>query len=271
MGASLERNPIDVTLAGVKQDVFRSILAALLESPSYDAIAVVLGSSVLRDAEAAGAPLREAFACGAKPIIGFVSPDAPHVVNALNRAGVPVFAAPESCAAALVAMRRVSLRVEAAEPRAVAPVHFDAYLRVGALNEFESKRLFAAFGIPVTREIAAATPEQVQASAQQFDSNVVVKILSRDVLHKTEAGGVALDVPRAEVAAVCARMAQTFAKTGHQPEGFLVQERISGGIEMILGVRRDPQFGPAGHARHGRHCGRTDRRQELEACSRLAP
>jgi acyl-CoA synthetase (NDP forming) len=247
-GASLERNPIDVTLAGVKEEVFRNILDALLESPSYDGIAVVLGSSVLRDPEAAGAPLREAFACDTKPIVGFVSPDAPHVVNALNRAGVPTFAAPESCVAALVAVRRTSTpkHLDDEPPRAVAaPEGTATLLQSSTLNELESKRLFAAFGIPVTREIAAATPEEAQSAAQPFASTLVVKILTRDVLHKTEAGGVALDVSREGLAAVCTRMAQTFtAKSGRQPDGFLVQERIFGGIEMILGMRRDPQFGP---------------------------
>jgi acetate---CoA ligase (ADP-forming) len=47
------------------------------------------------------------------------------------------------------------------------------------------------------------------------------------------------------VAAVCARIADSFASnTGHKPEGFLIQERVTGGIEMILGLRRDSQFGP---------------------------
>ena len=136
-GASLDRNPIDVTLAGVKPDVFRSILGALLDSPAYDAIAVVLGSSVLRDSETAGGPLREAYAKGAKPVVAFVSPDAPHVVNALNRAGVPAFAAPESCAAALNAMFRASQTAAAAEPPRVPQIGSDvrALLRPGPLNE----------------------------------------------------------------------------------------------------------------------------------------
>ena len=246
-GASLDRNPIDVTLAGVKQEVFRSILDTLLESPSYDAIAVVLGSSVLRNPNTASVPLREAFERGDKPIIGFVSPDAPHVVNALNRAGVRTYAGPESCAAALVAMRRASVPHARPEPprKVTAPEDVGALLRSGALNEFESKRLFQAFGVPVTREVAAASAAEAEAAARQFDANVVVKILSRDVLHKTEVGGVALDVPRDQVASVCTPMAQMFAeRTGHPPEGFLVQERVAGGIEMILGLRRDPQFGP---------------------------
>ena len=246
-GASLNRNPIDVTLAGVKPQIFRSILEALLESPAYDAIAVVLGSSVLRDPEIACGPLRDAFARGVKPIVGFVSPDAPHVVHALNRAGVPAFAAPESCAAALLAMWRVSQVSGSPEPPRVSQIGsgIRALLRPGALNEAESKALFKRFGIPGTREVAATTPSDAERAAREIGGNVVVKILSRDVLHKTDVGGVALDVAPGEVATVCSRMVEAFTgKTGHKPEGFLVQEQITDGIEMILGLRRDPQFGP---------------------------
>jgi acetate---CoA ligase (ADP-forming) len=246
-GASLDRNPIDVTLAGVKPEVFRSILDALLDTATYDAIAVVLGSSVLRDPEVAGGPLREAFARAAKPIVGFVSPDAPHVVDALNRVGVPTFAAPESCAAALSAMWRVSQKPAATEPARAVVTSDDvrALLRPGALNEAESKALFKCFGIPAARDVIAGTAEEAQRAAGKIGGNVVVKILSHDVLHKTDVGGVTLDVAPAEVAAVCTRMAESFtAKTGHKPEGFLMQERITSGVEMILGLRRDPQFGP---------------------------
>jgi acyl-CoA synthetase (NDP forming) len=246
-GASLERNPIDVTLAGVKPNVFRSILDALLDSPMYDAIAVVLGSSVLRGPDVAGGPLREAFARGTKPVVAFVSPDAPHVVNALNRAGVPTFAAPESCVAALSAMWHASQKPAPVEPARVPQIGSDVreLLRPGPLNEAESKALFRRFGIPGTREVVASSAAEAQRAAAEFGGNVVVKILSREVLHKMEAGGVALDVAPADVTIVCLRMAESFtAKTGSEPEGFLVQERITGGVEMILGLRRDPQFGP---------------------------
>jgi acyl-CoA synthetase (NDP forming) len=244
-GASLDRNPIDVTLAGVKPELLRTILGAVLDSPAYDGATLVLGSSVLRDPDAVCAPLREAFATTSKPLVGFVSPDAPHVVRALNRAGIPSFAAPESCASALDALRRFAHTQPLAQPASLPPSAPMSDLPRGALNEAESKQLFARFGIPVTREIAISNPEQAQAAAHSFDGNVVLKILSRAVTHKTEAGGVTLDVPRDEVANVCARMAQIFtATTGEEPDGFLVQERVHGGIEMLLGARRDPQFGP---------------------------
>ncbi len=249
-GATLDRNPIDVTLAGVKSETFRTILNAVVASPTYDAVAVVLGSSALREPETVGKPLRECAAASEKPIVGFVSPDAPQLVRQLNLAGVPTFAAPESCAAALAAMRRMSVAKEIEPPRelAAAVISDDvrAMIKPGPLNEAESKRLFVRFGIPVTREIVTATPAEAKAAAETFDGNVVLKILSRDVLHKSEAGGVAVGVASADVTRTCAEMAKRFNEaTRHEPEGFLVQELVSGGIELILGFHRDAQLGPA--------------------------
>ncbi len=249
-GATLDRNPIDVTLAGVKAETFRTILGALSASPTYDAVAVVLGSSALREPETVGAPLRHYAAKSSKPILGFASPHAPDLVRRLNLVGVPTFAAPESCAAALAALRRAAAAKQVApapEPVAVS-IGDDvrALLRGGPLNEAESKRLFAAFGIPAVREVAAMTAEDAGRAAQHFAGSVVVKALSRRVLHKSELGGVAVGVAPQDVARVAARIAARFvAASGQEPEGFLVQELIAGGIELILGLHCDPQLGPA--------------------------
>ena len=114
-----------------------------------------------------------------------------------------------------------------------------------ALDEAESKQLFSRFGIPVTREIVARTPDEAAVAAKTFPGNVVVKVLSRDLLHKSEAGGVAVNVAPADVAAVCAEIAKRFAAAkGGKPDGFLVQELIRGGIELILGFHHDAQLGP---------------------------
>ncbi|HLQ91326.1 MAG TPA: acetate--CoA ligase family protein [Xanthobacteraceae bacterium] len=247
-GATLDRNPIDVTLAGVKSETFRVILDVVTASPIYDAVVVVLGSSALREPETASRPLRECALANTKPIIGFASPDAPQLVRQLNLAGVPTFAAPESCATALAAMRRAAeADAPEQEPAPTKAIAEDArdLLKPGVLNEAESKRLFASFGVPITREIVATTPAEAEVAAKTFGGNVVLKILSRNVMHKTEAGGVAIGVAPSQVADTCAQMAGRFTKTtGHAPEGFLVQELISGGIELILGFHRDPQLGP---------------------------
>lgn len=246
-GALLDSNPVDVTLAGVKTETFRTVLEAVAASPTYDAVAVVLGSSALREPETVGAPLRDLAARSGKPVVGFVSPDAPQLVRALNLASVPTFAAPESCAAALAAMLRMSeANADEPPPDVTVPETKTLQLQPGPLNEAESKRLFARFGIPAVREVVASTPAEAEAAARTFNGNVVVKILSRDVLHKSEIGGVALDVAPTDVARTCLDMAARLAAATRrqQPEGFLVQERVTDGVELILGFHPDAQLGP---------------------------
>jgi len=117
-------------------------------------------------------------------------------------------------------------------------------IAVGSLNEADAKALFARFGVPVTREMVAGTADDAARAAQRFGGPVVVKILSSEILHKSEVGGVALNVAPGDVGRVCAEMLKRVrAATGAKVEGFLVQEQINGGVEMILGFNRDPQLG----------------------------
>ena len=119
-------------------------------------------------------------------------------------------------------------------------------LRPGPLNEYESKALFAKFGVPVTREACVATPEEAAPAALNFGGNVVIKVLSRDVLHKSDVGGVAVNVSPGDATAVCRRMAESFSSaTKRRPDGFLVQELVTGGVELILGYKDDEQLGPS--------------------------
>ena len=248
--AVLDRNPIDVTLAGVKSEYFRDVLDSVLESPSYDAVAVILGSSSITEPETVGAPLRDCFARTDKPVVVFAAPNAPHAVKHLNLAGIPTFAAPEACAAAFSAMWRIHRATSPQTGDPALPVVVGAdircMLRPGPLNEYESKALFAKFGVPVTREICAATPEEAAAAAAGFGGNVVIKALSRDVLHKSDVGGVAVNIASSDVAVTCTRMAEIFSlATNRKPEGFLVQELVFGAVELILGLKHDSQLGPS--------------------------
>ena len=150
---------------------------------------------------------------------------------------------------ALAAMRSVAggkhVDLPSTPPATVIGADLRALLRPGPLDEAESKGLFAHFGIPVTREIVADTAEGAGEAAKTFDGKVVVKVLSRHVLHKSEVGGVAIGVLPEDVSLTCAQIEQRFIKaTQHKPEGFLVQELVSGGIELILGFHRDAQLGP---------------------------
>jgi acetate---CoA ligase (ADP-forming) len=249
--AVLDRNPIDLTLAGLRPDLLRAAIDALLASATYDAIIVIVGSSAIGQPDLMARPMLEALHKSDKPLLAFVSPDAPGIVRHLNRQGVPAFTAPESCTSAISAMLRAGA-VRAAD-LTDAHVAVSTYAPIpgdlpssGPLNEAESKRLFAHFGIPSVAEIVVHTPSEAERAASRIGGNVVLKILSRDIAHKTEVGGTIVDVPPHDVARRCDELgAIVRTRTGQDIEGFLVQELIRGGLELILGFRRDPQLGAA--------------------------
>lgn len=241
--AVLDRNPIDVTLAGLRPDLFRAILKILSESASYDAIVVVVGSSSIGQPDVVARPLLDSMNISSKPIMAYVSPDAPGIVQHLNASGIPAYAAPESCAAALKALIRRPVAIVV--PDKVSPTVDLTDLNAGALNEADAKRLCARFGFPITREVTATSPSEAAVKAGDFGGPVVIKILSDEILHKSEVGGVAVGVVPEQVQATCeAMLAKVKSATSARVDGFLIQELVKGGVELILGYNRDPQLGP---------------------------
>src|SRR6478672_10184336 len=106
--AALDRNPIDVTLAGLQPDLLRGAIKALLASPSYDALTIIVGSSGLAMPELMADAIKDCLPMSDKPVIAYVSPHAPEVAALLTRRGVPAFAAAESCTGALAGMLQAS-------------------------------------------------------------------------------------------------------------------------------------------------------------------
>ncbi len=240
-----DRNPIDLTLAGLDSGVIHGALATLADCGDYDAVVTVIGSSAVGRPTLTADPMVRAAAGASRPIIGYANPDAPAIVQRLNADGVPAFAAPEPVAAALSALAAPLPRVRAAaaSPPAI-PGAFAG--RTGPLDEAESKRLFAAFGVPSIAEKVCETPEEAIAAAGNFAGPVVVKLLSAGVAHKSEVGGVRLGVASEDVGAACDGIAASARKAGVAgPVRFLVQETVRGGIEIIVGFARDPVLGPA--------------------------
>jgi acyl-CoA synthetase (NDP forming) len=102
--AALDRNPIDVTLAGLQPELLRGAIKALLDSSSYDALTIIVGSSSLAMPELMANAIQDCLHTSDKPVLAFVSPHAPDVTVLLNQRGVPAFTAPESCTIALDGM-----------------------------------------------------------------------------------------------------------------------------------------------------------------------
>lgn len=237
--AALDRNPIDVTLAGLQPKLLRSAIEILLHSPSYDAVVVIVGSSALAMPELMANAIQSCLPATDKPVLAFVSPHAPQVASVLNRRGVPAYGAPESCTSALAAMlwQRVDADAVAAWGEPVAVEDFPS----GALDEAQAKTLFARFGIPGVREATVTTAAQAETATLQLGGRAVLKVLAKDITHKSDVGGVAVDVGPDQVGErLRAMAAEVKAKLGRAPERFLIQEMVTGGTELILGYHRDP-------------------------------
>lgn len=235
-------NPVDVTLAGVEPAIMTAATQALLASGTIDGVVVVVGSSALARPDVAAGAIRSGAAASAKPLIAYVSPHAPHILARLNRDGVPAFAAPETCATVLKAA------LAAPPPAAPLPrvqAQLPAALPIGVLNEVEARALFAAFDVPGPETHVVQTADGAEQAARALGGPVVLKALSREIAHKSDVGAVRVGLSVPEVGpALDAMAAGLAAQDLPRPEGYLVQAMVRGGIEMILGLRRDPHLGP---------------------------
>lgn len=242
--AVLDRNPIDVTLAGLQPDLLRGAISALLDSPSYDALILILGSSSLSMPDLMAGAARDSMQGSDKPVIAYVSPHAPIAGALMTKLGVPAFSQPESCSVALTSMLHASRLKNERFPdgaKAQLPQNFDIASLHGSLNEYQAKNLFSAFGIPSVREAVVAAINPNLDAVQDFGQKLVIKILSHEITHKTEVGGVALNVSIAEVPSRIGTMAsEVKLKSGSTITEFLVQEMATGGLEFMVGMHRDP-------------------------------
>jgi succinyl-CoA synthetase beta subunit len=172
-------------------------------------------------------------------VLSALVPDA--LKAAYEADGVPVFEDPSRAVAAVAALAGFgrSFRQPPVTPSASRP---KSTIRPG-MNEHEAKRLLAAWGIPVLDERLVRSADEAVAAFHALGGPVVLKIASPDILHKTEIGGVLLNLADAEAvrrgyAVLMARAAAA------RIEGVLVAPYVAEGVETIIGVKRDPVFGP---------------------------
>lgn len=241
--AALDRNPIDVTLAGLQPELLRGAIRIVLESDSYDALVVIVGSSGVAQPELMAGALKDTLAASDKPVMAYISPHAPRAAEVLSRYGIPAFHAPESVSAALAAMWQVharSLLPQRGRQQTAKPVPVTC-AESGSLDEARAKALFARFGIPGVREIVVRSEDEAAKAATILGPRVVLKLLSSEITHKSDVDGVAVNVAPEDVPERLRRMAADVQRhTGRRPDAFLVQEMVSGAAEVIVGLHRDP-------------------------------
>ncbi len=115
----------------------------------------------------------------------------------------------------------------------------------GALDEQAGKALLAGYGVAVPKTVVVTGADGVDAALKQIKPPVVVKIMSPDILHKSDAGGVKVNLmSAAEVKAAIDAMAASPKIKDARIDGYLIEEMAPAGQEIVVGGLRDPQFGP---------------------------
>jgi acyl-CoA synthetase (NDP forming) len=227
---------VDLTIAGTRYDVMKAALDILTTAPEFDMVLAVVGSSARFHPQQAVQPVIDS-ANAEKPIAAFLVPEAPEALARLSEAGIPSFRTPEACADAIAAA------LARREPKPAVAVPQGGGGRV--LDELEAYALLDRLGVPHSPAVALDATI-TQAPTLPFGYPVAVKVLSADIPHKTEAGGVALNVSDGvALAAAIETMRETVKqRTGITPDRVLVAPMISGIGEALAGYRVDREVGP---------------------------
>ena len=260
-------NPIDL-IGDAPPARFAEGAAAALADPQVDALLAIYSPVAVTEPQDAARAVAEAVRGSAKPVLGAWLGDInPGPARAhLEAQGIPNFYTPENAVEAfafLCAYRRNQAQLVEVPPalptapeEAAPDLRAAAALRDGALAEgrtlltaHEARALLAAFGLPVARSVAAATREAALAAARDIGFPAVLKILSRDIAHKSDVGGVRLDLQDEAMVASAfdAMMAQVRAlRPAARIDGALVQPmlRPAHAREVLVGVASDAVFGP---------------------------
>lgn len=242
-------NPVDVTGNIVNTpDLVRAVFAELATTDAIDTIIVYAPGYLLDRMADALVDVSERH----KRLFVAIDTGAATCRERLNHAGVPVFDDIGRATRALTPFLRWLAGRDALRHwdalRSAAPGGASETRGIAGLNEFEAKELLAGFGVPPVAEAAAGDEEAAVSAADRIGYPVVLKILSPDIPHKTEIGGVKLnlvdaDEVREAFREVVARARQ--AAPDARIDGALVQKMSRGVAELIAGVTRDPVFGAA--------------------------
>ena len=255
-GFGATANPTDLTAASIGQaGAYARATEAILQDPSVDVMIPVMTIASAEDIRS----VAEVSARSTKPVAllwtGCTSNDPTLTHQALVAQGHAVYSEAQAC---LKAVRRAMQYSEFrqrrlnAQPRLPAGINRTAArallkAHTGPLNEYSAKQLLSHYGIPVTQEHLAQSGEEAVDYWTRIKGPVALKVVSADILHKTEANALRLQLNSRE--AVAQAYEEVLAAAHHyrpeaKIEGVLVQEMVGRGHEMFIGVIRDPSFGP---------------------------
>lgn len=245
-------NPLDLTAQGlVDPDLYRRALTALLDDPRFGSVLVGIIQGDPRTVKAKAPPILAALSGRAmtKPLI-FAGLDEgaevpAEIIADLRAAHVPYFPTAERALRAIRRLGAIDRRPAAAPSRTRAL--FGQAPGKGIVPEYKAKSLLSPLGIPFPAGRLVRSLEEAKGAAAELGFPVVLKAQAAALSHKSDAGGVILSLKDVEgLAAGWDRLAQNIAKArpGLVLDGVLVEAMGRGGVELIIGARHDPDWGP---------------------------
>jgi acetyl coenzyme A synthetase (ADP forming)-like protein len=249
-------NPVDM-IASAPADHYRKAIEIVGNDVNVDSLIVIFTPSLVTRADDVAKAIVEVvpYIDQSKPLLSvFLSAQPTPVESRAMR--VPSYSFPETAAIALARATRYQQWRERRETYAArfedirrdeaAAIVAAALLRGdGWLTPDEVARLLSCYGSPLIEQRIVTTAEEAGVAAEQIGGEVALKAIAPDLLHKTEAGAVRLHLTGADSVRAAAReMNEVLSSRGHEPSGFMVQRMAQRGVEMLVGVVHDPQFGP---------------------------
>jgi acetyltransferase len=246
-------NPVDVLATG-RAEHFRAALDVLMAQADIDSILVNFVTPFFVDVNPIAKELVDVSRSQSKPIICNLMTDSEQwaeTLNILKDGGVPCYSFPETAARALVSMKRFHDLKDRNIGKVKAFADVDK-MRVqdiirkakkesrNSLRADEVYEILKAYRIPVAEWRVATDGEQARESAREIGFPVAVKVDSEKIEHKSDAGGVALNVFRNKIESVVKEMESKFSD---EKPRFLIQKQLPAGIELIVGAKREENLG----------------------------
>lgn len=252
-------NPLDGTGAMYDDDkIFPRLLQGLIDDANIDIVTINLEANDPRPKELKSGnrftlAIEKAAAAGTKPIATFSSvvggPVDPEILQPLRGAGVPIMEGAE-CATATIRNLADYFDYQKARRSAGGEIprpNAHAKLPSGVLGAEAAFALFQEFNIPVAPTVLSRSADEAAAAADKMGYPVVLKVESAQITHKSDVGGVALRLTTGDGVRAAFVTIQSTVKSrlpNAKIDGVIVQRMAGEGVEMILGIKRDPLFGP---------------------------
>ncbi len=251
-------NPVDMIASATAEDYERTI-RTVADDPDVDAMIVIyIPPQAAQAAEIARSIVRGIQEVGGRIPIATTYMSSKGLPAELQAEGmrIPSFAFPEQAAIAMAracAYGRWRGRPAGSVPHfhdlrgdeAAAVIAAGLGRGAGWLTPEEVDRLLSCYGLPIVRTERATTPEEAGAAAARIAAPVALKAFGGDIVHKSDVGAVALGISGpAETTRAAREMAERIVAAGLTLDGFVVQEMVLEGVEILVGVAHDPLFGP---------------------------